>query len=167
LLASLTPRTHPLLHHCPRNLPPSNLKLKRGGRNSQPANPPTPLRRRLPAKKEREESAERRKRQRPRHKPAARMEKSSQASAPPPPPALNMEAFQLEGKKPVKNPFVPIGTRRYFLPSGRSRGPFAFAGRSGNGTSHRAPDPGSEGWGVGCSRVGLAEKALTVGMGGR
>ncbi|GJN34122.1 hypothetical protein PR202_gb22764 [Eleusine coracana subsp. coracana] len=39
------------------------------------------------------------------------MEKSSQASAPPPPPppAFDMESFQLEGKKPVKNPFVPIG----------------------------------------------------------
>ena len=36
------------------------------------------------------------------------MEKGSGGSAPPPPP-LHMEDFQLEGKKPVKNPFVPIG----------------------------------------------------------
>ena len=39
------------------------------------------------------------------------MEKSSGAaaggSAPPSP--FHMEDFQLEGKKPVKNPFVPIG----------------------------------------------------------
>ena len=35
------------------------------------------------------------------------MEKGSGGSAPPPP--LHMEDFQLEGKKPVKNPFVPIG----------------------------------------------------------
>ncbi|KAJ1289500.1 hypothetical protein BS78_02G169000 [Paspalum vaginatum] len=36
------------------------------------------------------------------------MEKGSGGSAPPPPP-LGMEDFQLEGKRPVKNPFVPIG----------------------------------------------------------
>jgi hypothetical protein len=36
------------------------------------------------------------------------MEKGSGGSNPPPPP-LHMEDFQLEGKKPVKNPFVPIG----------------------------------------------------------
>jgi hypothetical protein len=40
------------------------------------------------------------------------MEKSSGAaaggSAPPSP--FQMEDFQLEGKRPVKNPFVPIGT---------------------------------------------------------
>ncbi|KAL5658065.1 hypothetical protein ACJX0J_031228, partial [Zea mays] len=39
--------------------------------------------------------------------PATRMEKGSGGSNPPPPP-LHMEDFQLEGKKPVKNPFVPI-----------------------------------------------------------
>ncbi|XP_062200130.1 RING-H2 finger protein ATL48-like [Phragmites australis] len=40
------------------------------------------------------------------------MEKSNGGSAPPPPlppPPLHMEDFPLEGKKPVKNPFVPIG----------------------------------------------------------
>ncbi|WVZ64786.1 hypothetical protein U9M48_014260 [Paspalum notatum var. saurae] len=36
------------------------------------------------------------------------MEKGSGGSAPQPPP-LHMEDFQLEGKRPVKNPFVPIG----------------------------------------------------------
>ncbi|KAL6655928.1 hypothetical protein ACP70R_006754 [Stipagrostis hirtigluma subsp. patula] len=40
------------------------------------------------------------------------MEKSNGASAsppPPPPPPLHMEEFPFAGKKPVKNPFVPIG----------------------------------------------------------
>jgi len=40
------------------------------------------------------------------------MEKSSGAAAggsAPPSPPFRMEDFQLEGKKPVKNPFVPIG----------------------------------------------------------
>ncbi|CAN6224301.1 unnamed protein product [Urochloa humidicola] len=39
------------------------------------------------------------------------MEKSSGAAAggSAPPPRFNMDDFQLEGKKPVKNPFVPIG----------------------------------------------------------
>ncbi|KAG2643173.1 RING-H2 finger protein ATL48-like [Panicum virgatum] len=40
------------------------------------------------------------------------MEKSSGAAAggsAPPSPPFHMEDFQLEGKKPVKNPFVPIG----------------------------------------------------------
>jgi hypothetical protein len=95
------------------------------------------------------------------------MEKSSQASAPPPPsPALDMEAFQLEGKKPVKNPFVPIGTRRSILsfPLGARAVLAPFVARAGNGTSHRALDPGSEGRCVACSKVGLAEKARVVGI---
>uniref|UniRef100_A0A0D9XD60 HIG1 domain-containing protein n=1 Tax=Leersia perrieri TaxID=77586 RepID=A0A0D9XD60_9ORYZ len=44
------------------------------------------------------------------------MEKSSSSSAAaagrssaPPPPPVYMDDFALEGKKPVKNPFVPIG----------------------------------------------------------
>ncbi|CAN6195761.1 unnamed protein product, partial [Urochloa humidicola] len=43
--------------------------------------------------------------------PGDAMEKSSGAAAggSTPPPRFNMEDFQLEGKKPVKNPFVPIG----------------------------------------------------------
>ncbi|CAN6204332.1 unnamed protein product, partial [Urochloa humidicola] len=45
------------------------------------------------------------------HHPSAAMEKSSGAAAggSAPPPRFHMEDFQLEGKKPVKNPFVPIG----------------------------------------------------------
>uniref|UniRef100_K4A2Y8 HIG1 domain-containing protein n=3 Tax=Setaria TaxID=4554 RepID=K4A2Y8_SETIT len=43
--------------------------------------------------------------------PATLMEKSSGAAAggTAPPSPFQMEDFQLEGKKPVKNPFVPIG----------------------------------------------------------
>ncbi|KAF0914821.1 hypothetical protein E2562_031924 [Oryza meyeriana var. granulata] len=40
-----------------------------------------------------------------------RMEKSSAAAAggSTPPPPMHMDEFALEGKRPVKNPFVPIG----------------------------------------------------------